>query len=123
MPSINEQVAEKLAGISPTVSGKVVDLLVDKEVNRRVELITQGLGKLSEMERETRKLSKPDVETFNTDLTPATPQFSKARVDEIGKQRQKVEKLTKALDKAIDDGDIGDLANFVKGGGDKGPTE
>lgn len=114
MSSINEQVAEKLAGISPAVNGKVVDLLVEKEVNRRVELITQGLSKLNEMDRETRKLSKPDVETFNADLTPAAPQFSKARAEEINKHREKVEKLTKALDKAIDNGDIGDLTNLVK---------
>jgi multidrug resistance efflux pump len=114
MTSINEQVAAKLADISPTVTGKVVDLLVEKEVNRRVELITQGLSKLNEFDRETRKLSKPDVEAFNADLTPAAPQFTKARVEEIKKHGEKVEKLTKALDKAIDSGDIGDLANLVK---------
>lgn len=112
--SINEAVASKLENISPVVAEQVVNLLVEKEVNRRVELITQGLAKLNEYDREARKLSKPNVETFNADLTPAAPQFSKERVEEITKHREKTEKLSKALDKAIDKGDIGDLANLVK---------
>lgn len=114
MKSINETVAAKLSDISPTVNGRVVDLLVEKEITRRVELITQGLSRLTEFDRENRKLSKPDVETFNADMTPAAPQFSKARVEEINKHREKTEKLQKALDKAIDKGDTGDLANLVK---------
>lgn len=114
MPTINEQVAEKLAEISPTVESKVVDLMVDKEVSRRVELITQGLGKLSDWEREGRKLSKPDVETFNEDGSQASAVFSKSHLDALTKHNERVAKLTRALDKAIDAGDMGDLINFLK---------
>lgn len=114
MPSINEAVAAKLADIAPTVTDRVVDLLTEKEINRRVELITQGLAKLTDMEREGRKLSKPDVQTFNADLSPAEPQFSAGRVEELKKHNEKTEKLTKALDKAIDKADFGDLINLLK---------
>jgi hypothetical protein len=114
MSSINEAVAEKLANISPVVNEKVVDLLVDKEVNRRVELITQGLAKLNEAERETRKLSKPNAETFNADGSVATTAFTKDALDALNKHNEKTEKLRKALDKAVDSGDIGDLTNLVK---------
>ena len=114
MPTIHEQVAEKLSGISPAVSERVVDTLVEKEVNRRVEMITQGLAKLSDMEREMRKLNKPDVETFNHDGSPANVGFTKQKLDDISKQQQKMDKLTKALDNAIDKGDFGDLNNLVQ---------
>lgn len=118
MPTIHEKVAERLSDISPAVTDKVVDLLVDKEVNKRVDNITQGLAKLDDLEKERRKHSKPDVQTYKEDLSPADPQFSKERVDAIQKLNQKIEKLTKALDKAIDAGDFGDLNNLLHNKGD-----
>jgi hypothetical protein len=112
MPTINEQVAERIKGIAPDVENKVVDLLVDKEVNRRVEIITQGLGKLEELDRESRKLSKPDVETFGEDGNLSSSGYSKARKEEREKLAQRIDKLTKAVEKAVG-GDIGDLANLI----------
>jgi hypothetical protein len=112
MPTINEQVAERIKGISPQVEETVVNLLVDKEVNRRVELITQGLTRLEEFDRESRKLSKPDVETFDGDGNVASSGFSKDRTEARKKLTERTEKMTKAIDKALG-GDIGDLANLV----------
>ena len=112
MPTINEQVAERIKGIAPDVESKVVDLLVDKEVNRRVELITQGLGKLSDLEREARKVSKPDVEAYDEKGNLSSSSYSKQRAEERQKLADRAAKLEKALEKAVG-GDIGDLANLV----------
>jgi hypothetical protein len=117
MPTINEQVGEKLKAIAPVVENKVVDLLVDKEVNRRVEIITQGLGKLEELDRESRKLSKPDVESYDGDGNLSSSGYSKVRKEEREKLAQRIDKLTKAVEKAVG-GDIGDLANLVNQKGD-----
>lgn len=118
MPTIHEQVAAKLAGISPAVTEKIVDNLVEKEVASRVSRIEQGLAKLSELEKEQRKLSKPDIQVYTDPSKPATSQFSKERVESIQKVEQKIEKLTKALDKAIDAADFSDLNNVVNNKGD-----
>lgn len=110
--SIHEAVAEQVSKIAPVVKERVVNLLVEKEVNRRTELISQGLTRLSELDKENRKLSKPDHVTYSGDGTKSEV-FSKDQFEQREKLHEKIDKLEKAIAKAIDNGDIGDLANLV----------
>lgn len=113
MPTINEQVADRLKTIAPDVESKVVELMVEKETNRRVEIISQAIAKLDDMQREQRKLGKPDQQSFDGDGKEVSSGFSKERTEERKKLAEKMDKLSKALEKAIG-GDLGDLNNLVK---------
>jgi hypothetical protein len=119
MPTINEQVATRIKNCAPAVEDRVVDVLAEKEVARRVELIVQGLGKADDAEKEIRKFSKPDVEQFDGEGNPVATLFSKDRTDARKKLNEKIVKLEKAIEKAVD-GDIGDLANLIQNKGDAG---
>lgn len=119
MPTINEQVAERIKGISSDVEGKVVELLVVKEVNRRVELITQGLTRQEEIDKELRKLSKPDFEAYDEKGDLSSTGYTKARTEQRSKLLESDAKLVKAMDKALA-GDTSDLANLVQ---QKGSSE
>jgi predicted S18 family serine protease len=118
VPTIHEQVGEKLKTISPTVEGRVVDLLVDKEVNRRVEIISAGLTRLEEIQKEGRKLEKPDVEAYDDGGNLSSAAYSKARTEERKKLTERFDKMSKAIDKALA-GDTGDLAQLVQQKSDK----
>lgn len=113
MPTINMQVAERIKASAPDVEQRLVDMLVEKEVSRRVEVVGQGVGKANDLEKELRKIDKPDSETFNADGSTATATYTKARLEELKKTREKLDKLNKAIDKALA-GDLGDLTNLIK---------
>ena len=66
------------------------------------------------LQKERQKIARPDQVTFNADRTPATETYSRARLDELDKADRKIGKLTAALDKAIDTGDLADLYNLGK---------
>lgn len=112
--SLRAAVATRLSSISPAVESEVIDALVAREVTRRKDLIVKGLDQLDGVNREFYKINKPDIQNFNADGTVANSAYSKDRLEEIKKAAEKVEKLTKALDKAIAKGDLGDLSNLVK---------
>lgn len=112
--SLRTAVATRLTAISPAVESEVIDTLVAREVARRKDMIVKGLDQLDSVTREFHKVNKPDIQNFNADGTVATSAYSKERLEEIKKAQEKLDKLTKALDKAIAKGDIGDLSNLVK---------
>jgi hypothetical protein len=124
--NINEKVAERLTSVAPVVEDRIVDLLAEKEISRRVEIITQGLARLEEMDKQSRRFERPDVETFTADGAAAPAVFSKARFEEKNKHADGIAKLTASIDKALD-GDTSELAKILqqKGGkgGDKGDDE
>ena len=101
-PSVKETVANRLANSGATIRNAVVDILVKEETDRRVAATTKAVNKLAELDKELKKLSKPDIETFNADETPASPVFSKTRIEEIKKVREQIAKIEKALTEAFD---------------------
>ncbi len=111
--SIATTVAERLSNIAPAVADKVVEHLVNKELTRRSEAVIGGLAELDKLNGEFKKL-KPDVNTFNADGTAATSTWTKPKLEEKNKAEQKIAKLTKAIDKALNDNDYSDLYNFSK---------
>lgn len=106
-------VAERIKNIAPEVSDKVVEHLVAKELNRRSEAVINGFGELDKMKSDLKK-TKPDVVTYNIDGTVASSNWTKAKLEEKNKLEQKMEKLTKAIDKALVDNDYSDLYNLAK---------
>lgn len=112
--SIREAVAESLKGLSDRTRNQVVEHFAAVEATKQAEAIIKGLNKLSELERERSRI-KPTYTGFTLDNTPVgDPIFTKEQVDQNKKLGEQIEKLTKALNKADDNADFGDLYNLVK---------
>ncbi len=101
MSTIQEEVAKKIIGSGTTVKEIVVDTLAQIEINRRVELITKGISKQDTLKKEFDKINRDDITTYIKDVP--TSAMSDARFKEIKKAEEGLEKLTKAIDKALED--------------------
>lgn len=129
MLSLQVKVAEMIKTNAPQqVEDKVIGALVEREVKRRSDALTQAIDGLSKMEGDRRKM-KPDLVTYNEDGTVKDQSFSKKLIDEQQKLDKKIDKHTKAINKALENNDYGDLYNLgkseqtgdnQKSGGDEG---
>ena len=108
--SITEAVAKQLSEISPVVNEKVINALVEREVEKRSKLIIDGLEKLRSLQNELKKI-KPDVgQSFDENGVETKPtQYSKAKYEERKKLLEQISKLQAALDLAVEQGDISKL--------------
>lgn len=109
--TLREAVATQIAALSPTVEQAVIDALVTAETQKRADAIVKGIETLNGFQKELAKINKPDQVSYNADRTVSGESYSKDRLDAIEKITKKIDKLTKALDKALG-GDMGDLYGF-----------
>lgn len=116
MNSLQAKVAEKIATIAPVVEEKIIDALVSREVNRRSDALTKAIDDLSKMEGEVRRI-KPDQVQYNEDGTVKDQSYSKPKTEELKKLKQKIEKYTNAINKALEKADYGDVYNLSKDAG------
>ena len=117
--SVHLAVAERLNELSDGVGDKVADLLAAREVNKRCEALVTAIDKLDKMEREHRK-HKADLVSYDTDGRKVIESWSKAALEERNKSQQKIDKATKAINKALDDKDFSDVYTFVNSKDDGG---
>jgi chaperonin cofactor prefoldin len=99
--SLHTMVRTKIEGSTDAVFNRVVDRLAEDEIKKREDLLVQGLAKLDEADKEVKKI-KPDQGSYDADgklIGEAT--FSKAKADELKKAREKLEKISNALEKAF----------------------
>lgn len=100
-------VTETVKSSNERVVNEIVDYFVSKEVKKRVEAGTSAMQEVEKLQKELLKF-KPDQVSYDVDGKPVSETFSKTKIDERKKLADKIEKLRKALEKALD-GDYGDL--------------
>lgn len=100
-----ERITESLAGLGPKVEDAVVDAMVTREVNKRSQAIVSVMDKLHRLENETKKINRPDQESFDGEGKLVSQTFSKEKTKAVKEHNEKVEKVRKALTKALDEGD------------------
>jgi acetylornithine deacetylase/succinyl-diaminopimelate desuccinylase-like protein len=126
--TIKEAVAEKIKECGEEVANTVINKLAEVEISRRVDLIMKGINHLEKLEKEWKKVDgKKDVITYN-DAGEKIETMSKARWEEIKKAKEKVDKMTKAIDSALKDNTTdayNKLSDLVKNAGNtkEGTTE
>lgn len=101
--SLRERIKDEVghAQVNGDVTDDVVSRLVKEELGKRAGLVVQALARLNELELEVKKI-KPDAQFFDSDgNVVGTPAFSKEKSEALKKGREKVEKLTKAIEKAL----------------------
>lgn len=122
MLSLQIKVAALIKDKAPQqVEDKVVDALVAREVSRRSDALTKAIDEYARIEGEIKRI-KPDVVTYNIDKSIKDSSYSKAKVEELEKLNKKLDKHEKAITKALEDKDYGDLYNLGKSDGNSDKT-
>lgn len=103
------EVADKIKGSGDAVRQRLVDAMVEKELAQRVDLLDKAFQKRFELLTALRKIDRADQETYNADGTVATQSYTKARLDEIKKAKEALEKHENALEKALSSNDFSKL--------------
>lgn len=113
--NIKEAVAEKLKNLGPRTREAVVEHFAAEQAGKQAAAIIAGLGKLDQLTKDRYKI-KPTYIGFDAQGKPVgEPIFQKEQLDQLKKIDEQLEKLNKAIDKADDNGDFGDLYNLTKG--------
>lgn len=107
-----------------TIRSRVVDQLVEEEIGRRADLLAKVFAVREQTARDLDKL-RPDQVFYNDKGEKVNETFSKAKFEERKKATEKLGKIDKALDKAINEANYEDLKKWAGGGdkGDKGEKE
>lgn len=123
MNSVQTKVAEQLGKISEKVETSVVDVFVKRELDKRSTALVQVLDTLDQLERDLKKI-KPDMVFYSEAGVEEAASYSKAKNEEKKKLQEKIGKYTKAIEKALDKGDFGDVYNLKnQGKGGSGAAE
>lgn len=113
--TLRDSVRDNLIATLPErTRGLVVEHYAAAEADKQAKALIAGLDKLSLLERELNKINRPDNVGYDADGKPVSESFTKGRLDEIKKAKEQIEKLVKAINKADDKGDFGDLYNASK---------
>jgi hypothetical protein len=95
------------------VRRRVVSALAEKVINENVRLVQTGLDKRTEALGGLRKVSKPDVETYDA-AGNKLEVMSQAKFEEVKKAKENLEKVEKALAKALEENDYSKLKELCK---------
>ena len=108
---VHEQVAEQIAGSSPQIEKGVVDHLVKRQLDKRVDALVKVYDDMDRLRLDLRKM-KPDLISCNEagDVLEAnwSPTAAKARKELV----DKIEKYQRALDAAHDKNDFKEVFNL-----------
>lgn len=117
MNSVQIKVAESIANIAPKVEDQVVEAIVERELEKRSTAIVKAMDTLTKFENDLKKI-KPDQTSFSEIGEKISESYSKAKLEEKNKLTQKIDKNTKAINKALETGDYQDVYNLNKQGGE-----
>lgn len=119
--SVLAEVANALEGSPEQIKSRVRDLLVEREVSKRVDLLDKGLAKLRELKREVEKVRVPVSYTLDGQKVEGT--LSKQDFEALKKAKEKVAKLEAAMEKAWQGKEFDKLSNLVAGKEAPGESE
>lgn len=111
--ALKDSVSDKLAGSGPKVRETLVQVRVDDEVKRRVEIGKQGVQLLERLEGELKGV-KPDVQNFDGDGQALPVAYSKGQLEKRKKTTEKVEAISKAVREAFENDKFDDLQKAIQ---------
>jgi hypothetical protein len=113
--SIHTEVAEIISKSNDDVRKRVVNSLVEEKLKKHESMILDGLGKLKTMRTELEHMKRKGKVVYGLDGKPVgPPTFEKSQLDEMKKSQEKLTKLEKALENALDKGDYSKLTEASK---------
>ncbi len=101
--NITKKVAEKISSAGNTIAETVIETLANIEIERRVKIITQGVNRLENLEKEFKKIDgKFDSVSYDKDGNKIET-MSQKRFDEIKKAKEGLETFTKLFNKCLEE--------------------
>lgn len=102
--SVQLAVAEQIAKLNERVEGEVIEVLVAREVDRRTKAMVDVIDKLDQAKKELNKINRADQVFYDEEGKAAVQTlFTKGRIDEIKKAKEKIAKIEGAINKALDE--------------------
>lgn len=100
--TLTEAVTARLGSSIPALTDKIIDSLVEKTLVTRQSTAVQALAQIDAAEKEQKKLMrKPANVLYNADGSEASSSYTKEQIDSNKKLLEKIEKITRLLDKAF----------------------
>ena len=93
-------VKQRLDSSGEEVKNRLVDLMVEDELSKRVATLKVAIEKLQQLSKELRKV-KPDQVVFDENGNAVQTGFSKNMLDAKRKLQDQVDQLDKAVDNAM----------------------
>ena len=112
LQSLRDTIDQKIADSSSAVFDRVIDSFVESERDRRAKILVNGVNALRELETDLNKINRGDVVQFTADGKPIEPVFTKDRLSQIKKAKERITKLEFALTKALSEKAVS--ADFAK---------
>ena len=110
--TLQTTVTSNIAESNILVTTKVVDFFVEREVTRRVTALTTAIQELDKADKEILKF-KPDQKSLDKDGNAISETYSPAKFEERKKAVDKASKLRKAIERALNENQFGDLFNVT----------
>lgn len=100
MSNVFDRVKQTVGSSAQQIQDELVNLLVRRELDKRVSLLDSALSKLDELRKNLNKI-KPDNVLYDETGAIVQNSYTKAKLDEKKKATEKVEKLDKAIESAL----------------------
>lgn len=94
------QVADAIKNSDKTVQDKFTSLLVDKEINARVDMLDKAFTQLKETQSNLKKC-KPDQQSLDGSGKVVSETYTKAKFEERKKLMDQADLLEKMINKAL----------------------
>lgn len=108
-------VAERVGSSGPTVLERVIEIMTEEQLKKRVSTLLATMTMADNLVKDIRKI-KPDHVLLTEEGSVVSSGYSKQKLEELNKLKAKLAKVEKAINKALETGDYGDINNL--GGGD-----
>lgn len=119
--NINQKVAEQIASAGDEIAQRVINLLAEKDKEKRVSILVQCIGELDGMNKEIEKI-RADLVLYDADGKVTSENWSKAKLEERNSKKGKRDKLEAAISLALEKNDFNALFNRTKNANNTEPA-
>jgi hypothetical protein len=119
--TLRETVGARLSQIGESIQERVINIFVEEEIEKRKKQVVGAYSEYDDLFKREKRLGKPDIVGYDNQGAPAQAYFSKQRLDELKKVRERMVKLEKAIEDAILKSNfekLNSLGAALKGGND-----
>lgn len=109
--SIIAQSRERIKTSGTEVVSRLVNELVDIEVQARVKALREAVSAREVAEKTLNKI-QPDQASYDANGNVVSNTFSKAKLEELRKAKENLKKIDEAIDKAVMNGDFSQVKNI-----------